>query len=81
MPNAWVTHVKKFAANNNVSYSCAISMPECKQSYKKEPTPLDDIPNVTPNLNRFAAWSPFVDTIPLCSLILVCSYRFIFYYT
>ena len=38
MPNAWVTHVKKFAANNNVSYSCAISMPECKQSYKKEPT-------------------------------------------
>ena len=38
MPNAWVTHVKKFAANNNVSYSCAVSMPECKQSYKKEPT-------------------------------------------
>ena len=38
MPNAWVTHVKTFAANSNVSYSCAISMPECKQSYKKEPT-------------------------------------------
>ena len=38
MPNAWVTHVKKFAANSNVSYSSAISMPECKQSYKKEPT-------------------------------------------
>jgi hypothetical protein len=39
MPNAWVTNVKKFAANSNVSYSCAISMPECKQSYKKEPKP------------------------------------------
>jgi hypothetical protein len=38
MPNAWVTHVKKFAANDNVSYSCAISMPECKAAYKKEPT-------------------------------------------
>jgi 16S rRNA G966 N2-methylase RsmD len=43
MPNAWVTHVKKFAANNNVSYSCAISMPECKQSYKKEPTKVSTI--------------------------------------
>jgi hypothetical protein len=38
MPNAWVTHVKKFAADNKLSYGCALSMPECKSSYKKEPT-------------------------------------------
>ncbi len=35
MPNAWVTHVKKNSAKKNVSYSCAISMPDCKESYKK----------------------------------------------
>ena len=38
MPNAWVTHVKQYAAANNTSYGCALSMPECKAAYKKEPT-------------------------------------------
>ena len=33
MPNAWVIHVKKFASENNKSYGCAISDPECKASY------------------------------------------------
>ncbi len=36
MPNAWVTHVKKFAANNNVSYSCAISMQNVNKVIKNK---------------------------------------------
>ena len=35
MPNAWVEHIKQFAKGNNVSYGCALWMPECKDSYKK----------------------------------------------
>ena len=40
MPNAWVSHVKQYAAANNTSYGCALSMNECKAAYKskKEPT-------------------------------------------
>jgi hypothetical protein len=36
MPNAWVTHVKNFAANNNVSYSCAISMQNVNKVIKNK---------------------------------------------
>ena len=39
MPNAWVTHVKKFAADYKLSYGCALSMPECKSSYKSKKEP------------------------------------------
>ena len=35
MPNAWVEHVKSFAAQNNVAYGCAISIPACRESYYK----------------------------------------------
>lgn len=35
MPNAWVMHVKKWAAENNKSYGCAVSDPECKATYRK----------------------------------------------
>jgi len=40
MPNAWVTHVKQYAAAIKTTYGCALSMSECKNSYKskKEPT-------------------------------------------
>ena len=34
MPNMWVEFVKDFSAKNNVSYGCAISMPEVKEGYK-----------------------------------------------
>jgi hypothetical protein len=34
MPNQWVDHVKKFAADNNLSYGCALSKPECKETYR-----------------------------------------------
>lgn len=34
MPNRWVEHVKSFAAKNNLSYGCALSKPECKETYR-----------------------------------------------
>ena len=40
MPNAWVTHVKQYAAANKLSYGCAMTDSSCKAAYKskKEPT-------------------------------------------
>jgi hypothetical protein len=35
MPNAWVIHVKKWSAENNKTYGCAVSDPDCRASYKK----------------------------------------------
>ena len=35
MTNPWVEHVKKYAKDNNLSYGCALSTPECKNTYKK----------------------------------------------
>ena len=35
MPNAGITHVKKFAQENSKSYGCSISDPACKNSYEK----------------------------------------------
>ena len=32
--NKWVSHVRAFAAQNNLSYACALSTPECKDSYR-----------------------------------------------
>lgn len=34
MPNNWVNFVKQFAADNNLSYGCALSKPECKEQYR-----------------------------------------------
>ena len=33
--NKWVLHVKKFAKDNNLSYGCAISNKQCKETYNK----------------------------------------------
>jgi hypothetical protein len=38
MSNAWVTHVKQYAAANKMTYGCAMSDSSCKAAYKKEPT-------------------------------------------
>jgi len=35
MVNAWIMHVKQFARENGLSYGCAISTPECRQSYHR----------------------------------------------
>lgn len=34
-PNAWTLHVKEFARKHNLSYGCAMSTPECRQSYHR----------------------------------------------
>ena len=35
MTNLWIEHIKKYAKDNNLSYGCALSNPECKNSYVK----------------------------------------------
>jgi len=35
--NAWVEHVRKYAASKGISYGCALSMPECREAYHKKP--------------------------------------------
>ena len=35
MVNPWVEHIKKYAKDNNLSYGCALSTPECKNTYSK----------------------------------------------
>lgn len=37
MPSAWVTHVRKYAADHNLSYMCAATKPECRASYQRPP--------------------------------------------
>jgi len=32
--NKWVSHVRAFAADNNLSYACALSTPACKETYR-----------------------------------------------
>ena len=34
MTNPWVEHIKKYAKDNHLSYGCALSTPECKNTYK-----------------------------------------------
>ena len=48
MANSWIEFVKKYAAENNLSYACALSSAGCKEAYAR-------IPNYTPQLNRIAA--------------------------
>lgn len=36
MPNKWVEFVKKWSADNNMNYMCAMTTKECKDAYLKE---------------------------------------------
>ena len=36
MVNAWVLHIKAFAAKHKIAYGCALSNPDCRASYKKK---------------------------------------------
>ncbi len=40
MANKWVEHVKRWAADHKLSYSCALSSPEMKAAYTKTPKPV-----------------------------------------
>jgi hypothetical protein len=35
MTNPWIQHVKSYAKKNKLTYSCALSDPNCKSSYKR----------------------------------------------
>jgi len=39
MANAWVEFVKKWSKDNNQTYSCAVSLPECRQAYQATKPP------------------------------------------
>jgi hypothetical protein len=34
MPNRWIEHVRLYAKNHNIGYGCALSTPECRETYK-----------------------------------------------
>jgi hypothetical protein len=36
MPSKWIEFVKKWAKDNNITYGCAMSKPECKNAYHKK---------------------------------------------
>ena len=35
MVNLWVEHIRQYAKDNNLSYACALSTPQCKNTYIK----------------------------------------------
>lgn len=43
MPNKWIEHVKQFAADNKISYMCAIADPRTKETYTKTEKPIKKI--------------------------------------
>ena len=34
--NPWIEHIKNYAKKNNITYGCALSLPDCKNTYKKK---------------------------------------------
>ena len=52
MANAWIEFVRKWAKDNNVSYACAVSKPECKAQYHatKKIVMVEKIQEKTPSL-------------------------------
>jgi len=52
MVNAWVQHIKQFAAKHKIAYGCALSHPECRKTYKStKPNAkhlLDEIDGIEP---------------------------------
>jgi hypothetical protein len=53
MPNKWIEHVKQFAADNKVSYMCAIADPRTKETYTKIEKPKTETPKIkTPKTEK-----------------------------
>lgn len=42
MTNKWIEHVKAYAKNNNMSYSCALACADCKKSYNKSKSQIQE---------------------------------------
>lgn len=36
MANKWIEHIRTYAKNKNISYSCAVSDPDCSKTYKEK---------------------------------------------
>jgi len=36
MVNKWIEHIKEYSKKNNISYSCALSLKECKDEYNNK---------------------------------------------
>ena len=36
MVNRWIEHIKEYSKKNNISYSCALSLKECKDEYNNK---------------------------------------------
>ena len=57
--NPWIAHVKKYAADNNISYSCAVSM--AKSTYVKKGAPKKEVIKAKPQkknkLEEAAKWA------------------------
>lgn len=55
--NAWVTHVKTWAAANGKSYGCAMTDPRCKASYKTPATSGNKKAVQTELLSKYPAYA------------------------
>ena len=68
--NAWVEHVRKYAVEHNISYACALSMPESREAYHKKPTQpsyskqLQKIGDLVRAKDRTGAAAGFNDVLP-----------------
>ena len=40
--NKWIEHIRNYAKTHNLSYSCALSNPDCKKSYRTPNTTMDE---------------------------------------
>ena len=53
MVNAWIQHIKQFAAKKKVPYGCALSDPACRATYKSKKISatqlLDDLDGLEPD--------------------------------
>jgi hypothetical protein len=70
MGNPWVEHVKAFSAEHNISYACALSMPECREKYRKKPAQpsyskqLQKIGELVRSKNKVDATAGFNEILP-----------------
>lgn len=44
LENLWVSFLKKYAKDNNITYSCALSEPRAKEQYKNMKMPMKEEP-------------------------------------
>lgn len=67
MANKWIEHIRKWAEQNNTTYSCALSNPKCKEDYKKSLTSKEPIKKEEPITfdNKSAELQQLIYTTPI----------------